>query len=110
VIVLAVRHEGPDTRVIVAPVTHRPPDRNIDGVAISPRVKRRLGLDHHSSWIIATEVNDFRWPGPDIRSVPSSEMAPFAYGFLPEDLFEELRTKINRIAAEQGLGIVPRTD
>jgi hypothetical protein len=69
VVVTAVRRiaEG-RFRVRVLPITHVPaePARSI---AIPPRVKRHLGLDDDASWIVLDEVNEFVWPGVDLRPV-----------------------------------------
>ena len=52
VVVVAVqRKDGARYRVRVVPITHAPqaPDR---AVALPPKVKRHLGLDADSSWIV----------------------------------------------------------
>jgi hypothetical protein len=35
-------------------------------------VKRHLGLDGERSWIVLDEINDFIWPGHDLRPVPGA--------------------------------------
>ncbi len=52
-------------------------------------VKRHLGLDDDRSWIILDELNEFTWPGFDLRPVAGTP-GRFAYGFLPPALFSEL--------------------
>src|SRR5690348_7222260 len=74
VIVTAVRRDSDGRfRVRVLPMTHRPsaPDRSI---AIAPNVQRHLGLDADASWIVLDEVNEFVWPGVDLR--PVSRLRP----------------------------------
>lgn len=81
VVVLAVaatRHGGRE--VTVAPITHRQPADPADAVAIPPDTAARLGLDADRSWILVTEVNQFAWPGPDVRPVAPGRSA---YGLLP---------------------------
>ena len=91
-IVLAIQNaEGAPTRVVVAPVTHSPPSMPADAVGIPPGVSRGLGLDHDRSWIVATEVNAFTWPGPDLR--PAREVSA-AFGRLPHGLLERIRQAI----------------
>lgn len=91
VVVIARTTDGDRTQLLVAPVTHSEPGIR-EGVEIPPPVKRHLGLDTDRSWIIATELNRFIWPGPDVRIVPGGE-SPY-YGEIPAKLFEELRTAI----------------
>ncbi|MGH6924571.1 MAG: hypothetical protein ACRED5_12605 [Propylenella sp.] len=99
VVVLARRDVGPSELVYVAPVTHSPPSRPDEKVEIGHAVKRHLGLDADASWISATELNVFAWPGPDLRPIRrplagSSEDIPCYYGFLPRGLFNELKRAI----------------
>jgi hypothetical protein len=104
-----VRDEtGGDIRVTVVPVTHSVPSDPADAVEIPAATKRRLRLDDARSWVVTTEVNDFVWPGPDLRSVPH-EQGRFDYGFLPPSLFRQIRDRLTASAAAQRLLAVPRT-
>ena len=96
VVVLARRDVGPSELVYVAPITHSPPSRPHEKIAVEPRVKRHLGLDADASWISTTELNVFAWPGPDLRPIRRSGATdvPCYYGFLPRDLFDELKRTI----------------
>jgi len=90
VIVLAV--ENADERITlvrVVPVTHRLPDDPSVAVELPAGVKRHLGLDEERSWVILDELNEFVWPGFDLRPIPGSR-GSFAYGFLPPRLFDRL--------------------
>ena len=91
VVVVATIVAADRTQLLVAPITHSQPAAE-EGVKVPPPVKRHLGLDADSSWIITTEVNRFLWPGPDIRMVPASS-DPF-YGSIPAKLFEQVRESI----------------
>ena len=62
-------------------------------------VKNHLGLDSDRSWIVYSESNFFRWPGPDLRPTSSEPDASVAYGFLPPKLFTELRRRILELEA-----------
>ena len=64
VVVLAQQQAQSGLRLIVAPVTHSPPERDGDAIEMPKAVKRDLGLDQERSWIVVTEVNSFIWPGP----------------------------------------------
>ncbi len=79
--------------VRVAPVTHSPPDNPRVSLELPQAVKRHLGLDDDRSWIILDEVNEFTWPGFDLRPVPGARDT-FVYGFLPPRLFSALMTKL----------------
>ena len=66
-IILAARSVAGQTHVVVAPITHSSPVNRDEAIEIPASIKRHLGLDSERSWIVATEVNAFVWPGPDLR-------------------------------------------
>jgi hypothetical protein len=109
-IVLMTTGEEGERLVTVLPVTHTPPSDPALGVEIPPATKRRLRLDEARSWVVLTEANRFRWPGPDLRPAVPRDSATVAYGQLPYTLFEEIRMKF--IAADRAArtGIVPRSE
>lgn len=108
VIVLVVRDEPADQpKVTVAPITHTKPDHGGEALELPPRVKRALGLDAERSWIVLDEVNQFVWPGYDIRPVPGARDR-FAYGLLPPALFEQVVTRIVALARERRIKVVRR--
>jgi hypothetical protein len=97
VIVLAIENESHGaTMVRVAPVTHSPPDNLAASVELPAAVKRHLGLDDAPSWIILDEVNEFAWPGFDLRPIPGSRDR-FAYGFVPPRLFDQMMAKLREV-------------
>ena len=90
----------------VCPITHTPP-KDGQGVQVPSQTCVRLDLDNTAPcWIITTEMNQFVWPGPDIRKAPSGELS---YGLLPAALFNKVRAQLltNHV---QGLNIVFRPD
>jgi hypothetical protein len=94
VVVLAVRPEGDQRiRVRVVPITHTPqhPDR---AVAVPSKVKRHLGLDADASWIVLDEVNEFVWPGVDLRPISRARPGVWTYGVLPQELFKEMQLRL----------------
>jgi len=91
VVVIARATDGERTQLLVAPVTHSEPKAG-EGIEIPAPVKRHLGLDRDRSWIVATELNRFIWPGPDVRIAPAGD-SPY-YGEIPAKLFEQLRSAI----------------
>ena len=103
VIILAVgKAESGGTLVRVVPVTHRPPPDASTALELPPAVKQHLGLDAGPSWVVLDEVNEFEWPGFDLRPIAGSRDR-FAYGFLPPRLFDRLMTKL-REAWSDGQG------
>ena len=96
-IVLVVQHaEGKAPVVAVVPITHSP-HRNPDAaIEIPQAVKRHLGLDEQSSWIVLDDFNVFTWPGFDLRPVPGQKDR-YHYGFLPPRLFESLIAKFSEL-------------
>jgi hypothetical protein len=91
VVVLCVEEFEGELVVTVAPVTHAAPDRPEYAVELSAPTRRRLGLDEERNWVMATEVNSFFWPGPDLAPTARGE---FSYGELPAVVFEALVRKI----------------
>jgi hypothetical protein len=97
VIVLAIEKRAESTTLVrVVPVTHSPPNEPLAGLELPAAVKRHLGLDAERSWIILDEVNEFTWPGFDLRPIPPSRDR-FDYGFLPPRLFDDLMAKLRTI-------------
>jgi mRNA-degrading endonuclease toxin of MazEF toxin-antitoxin module len=110
VIVLSVETQNGDLVVTVAPITHSPPRIPAEAVEIPATTRLRLGLDAGQSWIMVTEVNRFRWPGPDLRPV-SKHLGSYQFGVLPPGLFRQVRSAIGAMAAKQaGLKITPRSE
>jgi hypothetical protein len=98
-IIAAVRAEGRGAfRVLVLPITHRPPEDARLAVEIPLTVKRRLRLDGARSWVVISEWNDFLWPGPDLRRLPGADASSVAYGMLPPSLFAVVRDRFLDLA------------
>ena len=43
--------------VVLLPITHTPPTGDTVGIQIPPRLKKALGLDDLSSWVVVSEHN-----------------------------------------------------
>jgi hypothetical protein len=101
VIVTAVRRT-PDGRfrIRVLPITHRAsePARSI---AIPPNVRRHLGLDADASWIVLDEVNEFSWPGVDLRPVSRLKPGVWTFGVLPTEIFDEIRARLRTVLQQR---------
>lgn len=96
------------TQVYVLPVTHTPPSDPSLAIEIPLRVKRHLRLDDERSWIVLDEINDFLWPGYDLRPVPGSRPARMAYGVLPPRFFDKVRTAFLALARARAVKRVQR--
>ncbi len=66
-----------------------------------PKVKRHLGLDHDASWIVLDEVNEFIWPGVDLRPISRSRPQVWMFGVLPIEVFDEIRVKLRDIRQQR---------
>jgi len=95
------------TRLIVAPITHSRPAPGT-GVPVPQPVKRHLGLDGEPSWIITTEVNQFIWPGPDVRPAKGSDTP--LYGAIPARLFIQVTQQISANHQAQQATVIKRTE
>jgi hypothetical protein len=109
IIVITVQQEGGKYLVTVAPVTHFPPSMPEAAVEIPFATKQRLGLDASRSWVVVNEVNDFVWPGPDLRPLPQ-DPGRFDYGFIPPGLFRQIRDRLTAQGTAGQLRPVPRTE
>ena len=107
-VVVATITRGDRTQLLVAPVTHTRPERSGDGIEIPANVRKRLGLDREESWIVATELNRFIWPGPDIRIAPGQDNP--IYNAIPDWLFFEVRDAIVSHNSDGHLTITKRTE
>jgi len=92
-IVLARRNVGGATQVVVVPITHNPPDKDVVAIEIPVTIKRLLRLDAERSWVVLSESNLFDWPGPDLRRIDDRGSSSVAYGFLPPRFFTELHRR-----------------
>ena len=97
VVVVAVKPSGKDsTRVVVAPVTSRPPQADQSAIELPGALKGALKLDPSPSWVICSEVNQFEWPGFDLGRTPQGEPS---YGRIPGSLLQRIREEIVKAKA-----------
>jgi PemK-like, MazF-like toxin of type II toxin-antitoxin system len=108
-IVVARRLFAEATVVTVVPVTHTPPSNADEAIEIPAPIKAHLGLDDQRSWIVVSEVNDFVWPGPDLRPVPGAEPVRYDYGVLPPGFFRKLRDQLLTLRQTRRVQAIPRT-
>ena len=109
-IILALRRGEDDSQVLVVPVTHSPPEAPASAMELPLAVNQHLGLDSARSWIVFSESNLFRWPGPDLRRAAGRDDSSVAYGFLPPKLFAELRRRFLALETAARSTRVPRSE
>jgi hypothetical protein len=95
--------------ISVAPITSTAPGDLSAAIEIPPKVLRHLGLDDKPTWIICDEVNEFVWPGYDLRPLDKNPET-CVYNFLPPALFNQVIGKIQFIAQGKKLSVVNRDD
>lgn len=108
-VVLATAYQEGETKVVVVPVTHSPPE-DPAALELPPAIKRLLGLDAERSWVVVSESNVFDWPGPDLRRVGDRDNSSVAYGFLPPRFFAELHRRFALLESAARSRRVPRTE
>jgi hypothetical protein len=109
VVVVAHRIINGRTQILVAPITHTKPEVEELAIALPQSVKRNLELDSEQSFIVLTELNQFIWPGPDVRPAPACDDGSPLYGAIPEWLFERVRTALATRLNEQRLDVTKRS-
>jgi hypothetical protein len=87
-------------RVRVLPITHTPTEE-ARSIAIPAKVKLHLGLDPDASWIVLDEVNEFFWPGVDLRPVSRLRPGVWTFGVLPMEIFEEIQAKLRGLLQQR---------
>src|SRR5688572_25041375 len=106
-IILALDNPDPaaDQRkqVAVVPITHSPPQDPTVAVEIPLRVKVHLGLDSERSWVVLDELNEFTWPGYDLRPISRLDRS-VDYGFLPPKFFSQLIEKFTELETQGKVG------
>ncbi len=96
--------------VTVVPVTHTEPADQDGAIEIPAKTKERLGLDEKRSWIVCSEINQFIWPGPDLKPVSARKKDQFEYGFLPPGLFRIVKNKVIYLARGRKLKVITRSE
>ena len=107
---MAVVVNGNSRHVFVAPITHATPNSVGNSMRIPQATKERLGLDETESWIILDELNEFAWPGPDVRPVPGKKLSTCSYGLISASTYLALREKLLKLIEAGALRNSKRTD
>lgn len=90
VVTAVIRGDAGQTKVLLAPITHRAPEKSVAAIDIPLKVARHLGLDSERGYIIAGEPNTVSWDDPGI--IPAVPGRRWAYGRLPKALYAAVRS------------------
>ncbi|WP_439634751.1 hypothetical protein [Glycocaulis sp.] len=89
VVAAIVQKADGKTEVLLAPMTHNPPEAQSGAVPIPAAISRHLGLDDLQSYVVTTEANAVSWD--DAGIIPARPGKDWAYGRLPKGLYEDIR-------------------
>ena len=92
----------------VLPITH-PAPQDYDAVEIPAPLKSHLGFDAQKSWVIVSEGNLFRWPGPDLRPAISGDVTSIVFGTVPPRFFKTICDKFLANMRMRQTDVVRRT-
>jgi hypothetical protein len=98
---------GEPIRVAVMPITHSSPSDGSAAIEIPPRLKSHLNLDDQRSWVVINEINEFWWPGYDIRPIPGGG-GRWEYGQMPPRMITEITQRVMRLEARNRVHLVAR--
>ena len=101
IIVAAKQNEDGEITTILAPITHSPPNDQSTCMELPENIAKSLGLDDQKNWLRYDELNQFVWPGFDLRQIPNQK-DQYVYGHLPKPLFNKIREAILKRAAKKG--------
>jgi hypothetical protein len=113
-LIFAKRIIGGVTLAHAVGVSHKPPAESETALEIPRKLKRHLGLDEESAWIYTDQINQFAWPGYDLRPADRLSKLPRARGTcvigpLPGDWFSLVKNDVIRNLRQKRATIIPRT-
>lgn len=106
IVTAIVRKDDGAVEVLVAPITHSPPQTGTVAIEIPHKVGRHLGLDDERSYIVANESNSVSWD--DAGIVPVIPGKQWAYGRIPKGLYDRLRTTMLDLLSKRKLKTAKR--
>jgi hypothetical protein len=107
VVIVAIPVKNGETDVYVFPITSREPADMTTAIEIPAAIKKRLRLNASPSWIITSEWNRFRWPGPDIRPAPGNDGI---YGWLSQGLLDQVKERAAAQVRAKTMRTIHRTE
>lgn len=98
VVIIATISSPPNTlaRVGVMPITHTPPLDQEIALELPTRLKNHLQLDDARSWVITNEINEFEWPGFDLRPIPGKS-GKWEYGQMPPGFIAQIIERVKHL-------------
>jgi hypothetical protein len=109
IVLSAKRGDDGKYRVAVMPITHTPHSDPSTSIEIPQKLKDYLKLDCEKSWVVIDEINEFEWPGYDLRKVPGSK-TDWEYGQMPPRFHEILITRLRELRQANRLVITSRDE
>jgi hypothetical protein len=106
-LVATLDDEADPQLVLILPITHSRPGSDTVGIEIPRAVAERLGLDDARSWIVISEANVDFWPNAGLAPLPGRR-GLHAYGFLPPELFEKVRSSFVKLVEARRAKLVRR--
>lgn len=101
IVTAIVRRADGMIEVLLAPVTHSPPEGERVAIEVPTKVGKHLGLDEARSYIIVDETNSVAWD--DAGIVPAEPGKRWAYGRLPKALSDQLRASMIDLISKKKL-------
>ena len=94
--------------VVILPITHTPPDKDVVAIEIPANVRRAIGLDDAPSWIVLSEHNVDEWPNAGLAPLPGKP-GVFGYGFIIPGLFTQVKARFLALSEAGGGAGVERS-
>lgn len=107
VVIVNVVPEDGLTWVAVLPITTKDMADEGSRIEIPEATRKRLGLDASASWICFTDLNEFVWPGFDLRLAHPGSGGP-DFGPLGHKLFEKVKVQFVEALKKGKVSRVPR--
>jgi hypothetical protein len=109
VVIVAVdpANAGDPLQVAVMPITHSPPLNAATALEIPARLKNHLKLDDDRSWVVIDEINEFVWPGYDLRQIPGNE-GSWEYGQMPPGFIRQISDCVEQLEKQNRLHLISR--
>ncbi|MDP1641390.1 MAG: hypothetical protein Q8L59_04345 [Phenylobacterium sp.] len=101
IVTAIVRKADGVTEVLLAPITHSPPEDGTAALEVPTKVGKHLGLDEERSYIIADETNSVAWD--DAGIVPAEPGKRWVYGRVPQALSDQLRASMIDLISKKKL-------
>ena len=110
VIVLAVRKNATGSQtILVAPITHTPPQDSKDAIEIPLKLCNHLGLDSNKMWVKTDALNSFLWEDNRVPfGITLNAEKEWTYGFIPPKFYDKIIESVQQHANTQTLNSIPR--